>query len=413
MIPSQSTTSFAAFVRGARGLLVGAAALAGLVFAETGCSRAETAQRPAPPTVEVAPVIRQDVPITHEWVGTLDGSVNAEIRPQVEGYLLKRLYQEGSYVRKGAPLFQIDPRQFQAALDQARADLARNEAVLAKAKLDVERFTPLAADKAISQEELDNAHAALRQAQADVEAARAAVQRARLNLDWTRVVSPIDGIAGIAKTQDGDLVNGQTLMTTVSTVDPIKVYFNPSEEEYMTWLRHLAPVDETARAERRDKRLFRLILSDGSLYPEPGDLALTDRNVDVKTGTITAAAAFPNPTHLLRPGQYARVRAVIDVRRGALLVPQRAVSELQGTYQVAVVGADNKVEVRPVQTGDRVGRFWVIEKGLRSTDRVVVEGLQRARPGLTVNPIPAPPDLLTVASAEDETAQSGAARDGR
>ncbi len=371
--------------------------LAALVAAS--CSQAEPAQKAAPPTVEVAPVVRQDVDLTREWVGTLDGSVNAEIRPQVEGYLLRRVYHEGSYVRKGTPLFEIDPRQFQAALDQANGDLARNQAALVKARIDVERFTPLAAEKAISQEELDNAQAALRQAEADVESAKAAVERARLNLGWTRVVSPIDGIAGSAKAQVGDLVSGATLMTTVSTVDPIRAYFNPSEQEYMSWLQHLVPVARPGMAAPGgDKGLFQLILADGSLYPERGDLAFTDRSVDVKTGTISVAAVFPNPSHALRPGQYARIRAVTGVRKGALLVPQRAVSELQGTYQVIVVGPDDKAEIRPVQTAERVGRLWVIAKGLDPGDRVVVEGLQKARPGSLVNPVPVPPEAAAAAA---------------
>ncbi len=377
------------------------------------CSRAEPAQKASPPTVEVAPVLRADVPITREWIGTLDGSVNAEIRPQVEGYLLRRVYHEGSYVAKGALLFEIDSRQFQAALDQANGDLARNQAALAKAKIDVERFTPLAAEKAISQEELDNAQAALRQAEADVGSAQATVERARLNLGWTRVVSPIDGIAGIAKAQVGDLVSGATLMTTVSTVDPIRAYFNPSEQEYMSWLQHLVPVAHPGMAAPGGaKGLFELILADGSLYPERGDLAFTDRSVDVKTGTISVAAVFPNPAHNLRPGQYARVRAVTGVRKGALLVPQRAVSELQGTYQVVVVGPDDKAEIRPVQTAERVGRLWVIAKGLEPGDRVVVEGLQKARPGSQVNPVPVPPEAAAVVARDEAPAPPAAAGAG-
>lgn len=400
--PAAAVSSFRACI----GLLVGATALAAVAFAQAGCARAETAQKPAPPTVEVAPVVRQDVDVTSEWIGTLDGSVNAEIRPQVEGYVLRRVYKEGSYVAKGALLFEIDPRQFQAALDQANGDLERNQAALAKARLDVERFTPLAAEKAISQEELDNANSALSQAAANVASAKAAVERARLNLTWSRVVSPIDGIAGMARAQVGDLVSGATLMTTVSTVDPIRAYFSPSEQEYMAWLQHLAPEGRAASPPAGDTRLFALVLADGSTYPERGELAFTDRSVDVKTGTITVAAVFPNPTRVLRPGQYARIRAVTEVRRGALLVPQRAVSELQGTYQVVVVGPENKAEVRPVQTAERVGRLWVIEKGLSPGDRVVVEGLQKARPGALVNPVPAPPEPVAVA---DRGARLGSA----
>ncbi len=407
MVPEDIRVIATAFIPARASLLFGAAALAALALAQAGCARAETAQKPMPPTVEVARVVRQDVDITSEWIGTLDGSVNAEIRPQVEGYVLRRVYKEGSYVTKGALLFEIDPRQFQAALDQAKGDLARNEAALAKTRLDVERFTPLAAEKAISQEELDNATSALRQAEANVASASAAVEHARLSLTWTRVVSPIAGIAGMARAQVGDLVSGATLMTTVSTVDPIRAYFNPSEQEYMTWLRHLVPAARAATPSATDKGLFQLILADGSTYADRGDLAFTDRSVDVKTGTITVAAVFPNPSRVLRPGQYARIRAVTYVRRGALLIPQRAVSELQGTYQVVVVGPDNKAEIRPVQTAERVGRLWVIEKGLSPGDRVVVEGLQKARPGLPVNPVPAPPEPVAVADLGSQPGATG------
>ena len=406
---SRSESAAAGSHRSARAWVTAAAIAAALVGAGA-CSRVEPAQKMNAPVVEVERVIQQDVPVTREWVGTLDGSVNAEIRPQVEGYLLRRVYQEGSYVAKGALLFEIDPRQFQAALDQAQAEVARAEAALAKAEIDVRRFTPLAADKAISQEELDTALSAQRQAQANVESARAAVEHARLNLSWTKVLSPIGGIAGIAKAQVGDLVNGQTTMTTVSTVDPIKVYFDPSEQEYMSWLQGGgAGPGEVATPAGKDQ--FQLILSDGSVYPQHGELILTDRNVNVKTGTITVAAAFPNPERRLRPGQYARVRTVTEVRKGALLVPQRAVSELQGTYQVAVVDGENKVDVRPVQAGVRVGRLWVIDKGLNAGDTVVVEGLQKIRPGLTVTPHPFAPEVHADAAGVAAPEPAGAKKD--
>jgi len=387
------------------GRCLGAGALLAALVPALGCAKAEPAQRAAePPVVEVTPVIQEDVPITKEWVGTLDGYVNAEIRPQVEGYVLRRVYQEGSFVRKGAPLFEIDPRQFQAALDQAKGDLARNVAALERAQLDVARFTPLAAEKAVSQEELDNALSAQRQAQANVESARAAVERAQLNLGWTKIASPIDGIAGIAKAQVGDLVNGQSVMTTVSTVDPIKANFSPSEGQYMSWLRPKEPGSSASGdpdpggAGGTGAVSFQLVLSDGSVYAAEGRLVLADRAVDVKTGTITVAAAFPNPDRLLRPGQFARVRAVVEVEKAALLVPQRAVSELQGVRQVTVVGSDNKVEVRAVQTGERLGALWVIEKGLAAGERIVVEGLQKVRPGLVVIPKEAPASPEKVAS---------------
>ena len=360
--------------------------LAGLVCLS--CSKKQ-APPPPPPAVEVATVIQKDVPISKEWIGSLDGYVNADIRPQVTGYVLRQVYQEGTFVRRGDVLFEIDPRQFQAALDQAKGFLAQNEAALGKAKLDVARFTPLVAERAISQQELDNAVAAERQAQANVNSARAAVEQAQLNLGWTKVGSPIDGIAGIAKSQVGDLVNGQTTMTTVSVVDPIKVYFNPSEQEYMAWALKRGPVDAVRSTPPQDKGMLTLTLSDGTAYPQRGDPVLANRNVDVKTGTIQVEGLFPNPKHLLRPGQYAKVRAAMDVRKGAILVPQRAVSELQGLYQVAVVGPGDKVEIRPVQTGDRFGSLWIIEKGLGPGDRVVVEGIQKVKPGMVVNPKPA------------------------
>ena len=362
------------------------------------------AKKPATPPgpslpVEVATVIQKDVPITQEWIGTLDGFVNADIRPQVTGYVLRQVYIEGSFLHQGDVLFEIDPRQFQAALDQAKGFLAQNDAALGKAKLDVARFTPLVAERAISQQELDNAVAAERQAQANVASARATVEQAQLNLGWTKVMSPIDGIAGIAKSQVGDLVNGQTIMTTVSVVDPIKVYFNPSEQEYMAWAQKRGPVDAVRGTPPQDKGMLALTLSDGTAYPQRGDPVLANRNVDLKTGTIQVQGLFPNPKHLLRPGQYAKVRASTDVRKGALLVPQRAVSELQGLYQVAVVGTGDKVEIRPVQTGDRVGSLWIIEKGLKPGERVVVEGIQKVKPGIVVDPKPVAEPVTPTAPA--------------
>jgi len=338
---------------------------------------------PAPPLqVGVLPAVQMDVPLVHEWVGTLDGFVNAEIRPQVEGYLLRQVYQEGSSLRQGDPLFEIDPRQFKATADQARATLARDQAALDKARLDVERYTPLVAEKAISQQELDNAQASLRQAQANVDASRAAYDRALLNLQWTRIVSPIDGIAGIAKVQVGDLVNGQRVMTTVSTVDPIKVFFSANEKEYMSWARNWA-------AKGGDKGSLTLVLSDGSTYPLRGDPLLADRNVDVKTGTIMLEGLFANPQHLLRPGQFAKVMADVGLRKGAIVVPQRAIWEVQGNPEIAVVGSDNKVDIRQIQTGPRLGTLQVVEKGISVGDRIVVEGTQKVSTGLAVNAVPA------------------------
>ncbi|BDU72663.1 efflux RND transporter periplasmic adaptor subunit [Mesoterricola silvestris] len=343
-----------------------------------GCSHSP---RPAAPAqVGVVPVVQQDVPLVREWIANLDGFVNAEIRPQVEGYVLRQAYREGSAVRRGQTLFEIDPRAFRAAADQARAALARDKAARDKARLDVDRFTPLAAQKAISQQELDNAAAALRQAQAAVDASQAALDKAALNVEWTRVASPIDGVAGIAKVQMGDLVNGTRVMTTVSTLNPIKAYFSATEQDYRDWARDWA--------KGGGKGSLELVLSDGTVYPRRGDPLLADRGIDPRTGTILVAGTFPNPDGLLRPGQFGKVRAAVALARGALLVPQRAIWDLQGTSQVAVVGRDNRVDIRVVQTGAKAGPLVVIEKGLNPGERVVVEGTQKVASGQLVAPVP-------------------------
>ena len=361
-------------------------AIAAGLTAMAACKKTE-APPPPPPAVEVAPVVQKDVPVFQEWIGSLDGFVNAEIRPQIEGYVLRRAYREGFLVRTGETLFEIDPRQFQATYDQAKGTLAQYEATLANAKTTVVRYRPLAAQKAISQQELDDAETRERTAQANVESARASLEKAKLDLDWTKVASPIDGIAGVAKSQVGDLVNRQTVMTTVSQVDPIKVNFNPSEQEYLTWVAKHGPPEKTLSAgQDLEKGPLELILSDGSVFPHHGRAILVGREVDVKTGTIQLAGAFPNPGNLMRPGQYAKVRVAMDLKKGAILVPQRAVSELQGSYQVAVVDADNKVTIKVVKTGPVDGSMWVIEEGLKPGDRIVVEGLQRVKSGMTVVP---------------------------
>jgi membrane fusion protein, multidrug efflux system len=361
--------------------------LASLAVLTAACGKKEAPPAAPPPVVEVAPVIQKDVPIYQEWIGSLDGFVNAEIRPQIEGYVLRRVYREGFLVKAGETLFEIDPRQFQATYDQAKGALAQYEATLANAKLTARRYRPLAAEKAISQQELDDAETRERTAQANVESARASLEKAQLDLGWTKVVSPIDGIAGIAKSQVGDLVNREVVMTTVSQVDPIKVYFNPSEQEYLAWVAKHGPPEKVIQdGAKLEQGPLQLILSDGSVFPRRGRAFLVGREVDVKTGTIQLAGAFPNPGNLLRPGQYAKVRVAVDVKKGAILVPQRAVSELQGSYQVAVVGPDNKVTIRVVKTGPTEGSLYVIEEGLKPGDRIVVEGLQRVRSGMTVAP---------------------------
>ncbi len=354
--------------------------MASLIF--LGCQNPNAAPSLPPPEVEVTGVVQKDVPIYGEWVATLDGYVNAQIQPQVTGYIVKQSYKEGSFVRKGQILFQIDMRPFEAVLDQAKAQLAQAQAQLGKTQLDVDRDTPLAKERAIAQSQLDNDVQANLAAKAAVKAAEAQVEQAGLNLEFTHVTSLVDGIAGIAQVQIGNLVNPTAILTSVSQVNPIKAYFPISEQEYM----HYAPRINAHNQQEvpSDAPPFDLILADGSIYPHKGTLLLTDRQVDVTTGSIRLVCAFPNPNNILRPGQFGRVRAAGDVRSGALLVPQRSVSELQGSYQVAVVSNDNKVSMRPVTVGERVGALWVLESGVKPGELVIVEGLQKVRDGSTV-----------------------------
>ena len=366
-----------------------------LSLAAIGCGRHAAAAKDAPPQVVVDTVVQRDQPVYQEWIGTTQGNVNADIRPKVEGYLLRRVYQEGSYVQRGQLLCEIDPRQTQAQLRQAEANLEQARAGLTKSERDVQRFEPLAAEKALSQQELDNARSARSAAQATVGALQAAVEQARLNLSWTRVTSPISGIAGLAQQQVGDLVGPQTVLTTVSTVDPIRVEYKVSEQDYLQF--RSDPAMRNAQLE--------LVLADGTLFPHKGHILLTGREVDIKTGTITTIGLFPNPGNVLRPGQYAKVRAVTNVRRAALLVPQRAVNELQGIEQVAVVGAGDVVSIRTVKTGERVGSEWIINEGLQPGDRVIVEGFARVKSGMKV----AAQDAAT-ATASTNTASASSAR---
>jgi RND family efflux transporter MFP subunit len=372
-----------------------------LIFAASCSKHMSGAPQSSRPDVEVAQVQQQDVPIYGEWIGTLDGLVNADVRAQVTGYLLRQGYQEGAFVKKGQLLFEIDPRPFQAALDQTEGQLAQAKALLANAQavqgrtqLDVERYTPLAKEQAASQQDLDNAvqnnlaaKATVATAEAQIKTDEAAVETARINLDFTRLVAPIDGIAGQAQLQVGALVTlSSGPVTSVSTVDPIKVYFTVGEPQYLAWRKRF-PTETTRQA--ADKNLhLELILADGSTYPHEGSFYFADRQVDVGTGAIRIAGLFPNPANILRPGGYGKVRAVIRHEEGALLVPQRAVSELQGGYQVAVVDADDKVNVRTVTVGDRIGTQWVITNGLKPGEKVVAEGVQKVRSGAQVNPKP-------------------------
>jgi RND family efflux transporter MFP subunit len=351
----------------------------------TGCGKKEVRANMPAPEVEVAPVSQQDVPLYTECISTLDGYVNAQIQPQVTGYLLKQNYREGTVVHKGEVLFEIDARPFVAALEQTKGQLAQTEAQLGKTKLDVARDTPLAKESAIPQAQLDNDIQANQAAQAIVAAAKAQLDQAELNLSFTKVRSLIDGVAGLAKAQIGDLVGPTTLLTTVSQVQPIKAYFAISEQEYLKFADRISAVAE-GRRQITGQKILELVLSDGSVYPRKGWVVLADRQVDVKTGTIRLAGAFDNPGGILRPGMFGRVRAVTGVAKGALLVPQRSVVETQGSYSVVVVGSDNKASIRPVKTGERVGQMWVITDGVQLGEQVIAEGMQKAKEGMPVSP---------------------------
>ncbi len=410
----------------------------GLLLHLSACNQKQE-REPSPPTVEVVEIIQRDVPIYSEWIGSTDGLVNATIRAQVQGYLTGRNYKEGDFVQKGQVLFEIDPRPFEAALEQAeaassqaQAALSRSRAALEQAKADVvrleaqhtttqanlRRIRPLAAQNAVSQRDLDDAvgaeqsaDAAVKAAQAGVNAAeaaidaaqastlavRAAADKAKLDLSFTRISSPIHGIAGIAKAQMGNLVGPGSIeeLTTVSTVDPIKVFISMSEQEYMRDVQNGRGVSNHMPLE--------MILADGSVYPHAGSFAFADRQVDIRTGTIKVAALFPNPKNMIRPGQYAKIRARALIKKGALLVPQRAVTELQGSYQVAVVGGDNRVSIRTVKVGERVDRFWVVDEGLKHGEKVIAEGVQKARQGLLVNPKPFQMESAAGAGAKPQT----------
>jgi RND family efflux transporter MFP subunit len=384
-------------------------ALAAGIAASVACSRSASANAgQAPPNVQVATVEQRDVPIDREWIGTLDGKVNAAIKAEVSGYLLSQDYTEGSFVRRGQLLFEIDPRPFQAALDQAKGQFAQAKAQLTQAQaklaqsvanqgktqMDVDRYTPLAKQQAITQQDLDNAVqsniAALAQieaskadvetAKAQIEASSAAVQAANVNIGFTHLVSPIDGIVGQALVQVGNLVGPSTgTITTVSTVDPIKANFTVGEQEYLSL---------TRGASNLAKMQLELVLADGSSYPSKGTFSFADRQVDQSTGSIQLTGLFPNPGNRLRPGQYGKVRAATGTSAGALLIPQRAVSELQGSYQVVVVDSADKADVRKVKVGGQVGTMWIVTEGLKAGERVVAEGFQKVRPGMKVSPKP-------------------------
>jgi membrane fusion protein, multidrug efflux system len=357
-----------------------------LGFGAAGCKKKRPP--PSPPTaVRTVTVKPRDVPVYKEWIGTLDGFVNAQIRAQVTGYLLSQNYTEGSEVQQGALLFQIDPRPFQAMLDQAKGKLAQDRAQESRTRWDVERYAPLAKQNAISQQEYNDAVQSNLAAQAQVKADQAAVESAQLNLDFTKILSPIDGLADIARAQIGDLVGPSgPVLTTVSTVDPIKVYFTASEQSYLAYRRQYT--NSAERLTHEQGLELQLILADGSLYQYLGKFYFAGREVSPTTGTIQLVGLFPNPGYVLRPGQFARVRARTQIRKGALTVPQRAVAQLQGGCQVALVDEQNKVHIQPVTVGDQVGSDWVIEQGLQPGQRVVVEGTQKVKEGTVVNPQP-------------------------
>jgi membrane fusion protein (multidrug efflux system) len=354
-----------------------------LILITNGCKK-----KPAPPPpseVQVITLATTNVPIFEEWIGTLDGYVNAQIHAQVTGYLLTQNYAEGREIKKGDLLFQIDPRPFQAELDQANAKLAQDKAQAGKTELDVKRYTPLAQEQAISQEQLDNAVQANLAANAQVKADEAAVENGQLNLGFTKITSPIDGLAGIALAQIGDLVgqSGGSVLTTVSTINPIKVYFQVSEQSYLTFWRRLIGSGNAG-----ETFPLQLLFADGSVYPEPGTFSFADRQVNPNTGTLQIVGLFSNADYMLRPGQYGRVRALTQTLTNALLLPQRAVAELQGTYQVTVVSETNTVHLQSVTVGEQIGSNWIIDSGLKPGDWVVIEGTQKVKEGAVVNPKP-------------------------
>lgn len=371
------------------------------IVALTGCGK-EEAVAVAPPDVLVTEAAARDVPVYREWIGTIDGSENAEIRAKVQGYLIKRSYDEGSLVKKGTPLFQIDPRPFEAALSEAKSQLEQAKAVKLAAIAERERSNQLFSQKVISEQEHTNKTQLAEANIAKVAALEANVHQAELNVEFCNITSPVDGIVGIAKAQVGDLVGtgSNVLLTSVSTLDPAKILFPVSEADYLAAYKR---AEETLKKplEERPKN-FELILADGSNFPQKAKLLSVDRQVQASTGTILVTALVENPGGVLRPGFYARARVIADVLKGAVVVPQRAVSEVQGSYQVGVIGADGKAEIRPVKVGARTGSDWVISSGLKPGEKVVVEGLQKIKAGAQVNAKPWTPPVDDKAVAANE-----------
>ncbi len=388
MLPRGHTaTPQIAYRRGMLRTLPAALLLCLMAVTDSGCKQ-DASSTPVHliPEVVVADVAVKDVPVYAEWVGSTDGMVNAVIKAQVSGYLIKQNYEEGAFVKKGHVLFEIDPRRFRAALNQAKSEWEKARAQFVKTELDVKRDTPLAKGGAISQKELDDSIQANFGAKASMASAKAAVEQAELNLTFSKITAPIDGVVGIAKAQIGDLVGPGDEMASMSTLNPIRVYINVSEQEYLKVAEKVRHAYQESGEYGKRTPTLELFLSDGSVYPHKGSFFLADRQVDVKTGTIRVGARFPNPDNLLRPGQFGRVRAIAQIKERAILVPQRAVTELQGGHQIAVVTPDNKVEVRPIKVGERTGNLWVVDEGLKPGERVVAEGLQKIKEGMTVTP---------------------------
>ena len=370
----------------ARTLAPSAALFIGAAFSS--CEKSVSTPSAAPPEVLVTEVTQKEVPVFREWVGTLNGFENADVRARVTGYLEKRAYQEGGFVKKGDLLFEIDSRPFVAALDQAKGQLQQTQATMIGAELDAKRAKELFQNKVISDQEYTNKTQDYQTKSAAVTAAQAGVEQAQLNLDFTKIVSPLDGIAGQAQAQIGDLVGtgSNTVLTTVSQVDPMRCYFPISEQTYWEYADQLKEAMSVPDAER--KEAVQIIFPDGSIYSHKGRFAFVDRQVDPKTGTIQVAVNFPNPELTLRPGQYVTARAQLQSIPNALLIPQQAVSELQGGDQVAVVNSDGKAEIRAVKVGSAFGRMIVITDGLKAGEKVIVEGFQKVRQGMQVSAKP-------------------------
>jgi RND family efflux transporter MFP subunit len=356
-----------------------------LAIGLAGCGK-KAPPAPPPPDVLVTEVKQKDTPIYNEYVGQLDASVNATIQSRVQGYLISQNYKEGQPVKKDDVLFEIDRRPFEAALAQAKAAFLQADASAKQAEMNAQRAADLFQRKVSSEQERDNATQIAAAARAQAEAQRAAVEQAQLNLDYTTIHAPVDGIAGLVKVQVGDLISAGTILTTVTKVDPMKAYFTVSEQRFSEYSRRYA--DPQQLIEHEKELRFELILADGTVYSHTGELFAKDNQVDVRTGSLRIAALFPNPGNILRPGQFARIRVLSEMKPNALLVPQRAVTELQGTYQVAMVGPDNKVHIQPVKMGRRIDHDWIVEDGLKPGDKVIVEGVQKARENGLVNPKP-------------------------